>query len=234
MFKGRNVYAIVLAGGSGARFGGDIPKQFQMLGDAPVFLHSTRKFNEMAIVDGIVLAAPPDYLDYCRNLAAQHGLTKVIDVVAGGKSRQESTYNGLCALEASDDSIVMVHDAARPFVQEDDVINLVEAASTHISAVLALPVTDTIKAADEAKMAVRTVSRENLYAAKTPQAARMAALLRAHETARKDGFEATDDCQLMENIGIPSKIVVTQAANIKITTASDLDFAAFLLERGMV
>jgi 2-C-methyl-D-erythritol 4-phosphate cytidylyltransferase len=233
MFKGKSVYVIVLAGGAGARFGGDGPKQFQMLGDAPLFLHSTRKFDETELVDGIVLVVPPDYLEHSQDLTARHGLTKVISVVTGGKSRQESTYNGLCALESHADSIILVHDAARPFVCDDDTVGLVAAANVHRAAVLALPVTDTIKTANSAQLAVQTISRDNLYAAKTPQAAYMACLLEAHKAARQDGFEATDDCQLMESIGIYPKIVIAKGINIKITTAADLDFAAFLLKRGV-
>jgi len=234
MFEGKHVYAVVLAGGSGSRFGGDVPKQFQMLGDAPVFLHSMRIFDKIGIIDGIVLVAPTHYLGFCQNLISQHNLTKVIATVKGGESRQESTYLGLKALIADADSIVLVHDAARPFVCADDVTALVDAAHTYTSAILALPVADTIKLADETKLAIQTINRENLYAAKTPQAARMADLRNAHEAARQDGFVATDDCQLMENIGIYSKIVITSARNIKITTAADLDFAAFLLEKGMI
>ena len=234
MFKGKSVYVIVLAGGSGARFGGDTPKQFRMLKDAPVFMHSTRKFDKTKLVDGIVLVAPTDYQEHCRDLTARHGLTKVISVVIGGKSRQESTYNGLCTLGCDTDSIILVHDAARPFVCADDVTKLVAAANVHRAAILALPLTDTVKAADSAQLAVQTINRENLYGAKTPQAACMADLLEAHIMARRDGFEATDDCQLMENIGIYPKIVTAKATNIKITTVADLDFAAFLLERGMV
>jgi len=233
MYKGKNVIVVVLAGGSGSRFGGDMPKQFQMLGGMPVFMHSTCKFDGMDIVDHIVLVAPQDYLSHCQDLVARHGMAKVTATVGGGKSRQESTYNGLCTLDVDADSIVLVHDAARPFVCENDTARLVAATNAHGAAVLALPVTDTIKVADDAQMAIRTIDRRNLYASKTPQAARMADLFSAHEKARRDGFEATDDCQLMEFMGIYSKIVITDVANIKITTQVDLDFAAFLLEREM-
>ncbi|MDR2182629.1 MAG: 2-C-methyl-D-erythritol 4-phosphate cytidylyltransferase [Clostridiales bacterium] len=234
MFKRKSVYAIVLAGGGGSRFGGDMPKQFHMLGDAPVFMHSTRKFDTMGIIDGIVLVVPPQYFDHCQNLAAQYGLAKISAVVFGGDSRQKSTYNGLCALDAYGDSIVLVHDAARPFVCEADAAALVDAANAHGAAVLALPVTDTIKLADGAHLAAKTIDRENLYAAKTPQAALLACLMAAHRAALQSDFTATDDCQLLENIGIYPKIVISNIPNIKITTARDLDFAAFLLERGVV
>ena len=233
MYKEKSVYAIVLAGGSGARFGGDMPKQFQMLGDAPVFLHSTRKFDKVGLVDGIVLVVPADYQGYCRDMAARYDLTKVISVVIGGESRQESTYNGLCALECAADSIILVHDAARPFVCDDDITKLAAAANAHKAALLALPVTDTVKAANSGQLAIQTINRGNLYAAKTPQAACMTDLLKAHRVARQNGFEATDDCQLMENIGVYSKIIITSAINIKITTPADLEFAAFLVERRM-
>jgi len=235
MKKNIHCYAIVLAGGSGARFGGNLPKQFQMLGDMPVFLHSTCKFDEIGFVDGIILVVPSDYLMHCQNLVKLHGLKKVAAIVSGGKSRQESTYNGLLEIrDINDDCIIIVHDAARPFVCEDEVALLVDAANEHKAAVLALSITDTIKVADVEQMVVQTMNRENLYAAKTPQAARMTSLLKAHEKAQREGFVATDDCQLIENIGIHPKIVITNANNIKITTAADLNFAEFLMERGMV
>jgi len=232
MYKGKKVYAIVLAGGSGARFGGDRPKQFQMLADAPVFLHSVRKFDKIDNIDGIVLVVPPDYLAMCQDLVAEFGIAKIAAIVPGGKSRQESTFIGLSALNADADSIIMVHDAARPFVSAHDISALIDVTESHGAAVLAAPIADTIKMANADKLAMQTIDRKNLYAAKTPQAAKLADMKRAHGQAQRDGLEATDDCQLMENIGIYPKIVTASAINIKITTTSDLDFAAFLIERG--
>jgi len=235
MYDGKHVHVIVLASGSGARFGsGSTPKQFQMLADVPVLMHSLRVFDKMDIVDGIVLVVQPQYFEQCSAMTAQCSLSKIAVMTQGGKSRQESTFFGLRAIDAQDDDIVLVHDAARPFVCAKDVTALVSAVNTHRASVLALPVSDTIKLSDAQMRATQTVKRDNLYAAKTPQAARMADLLYAHEIARKNDFEATDDCQLMENIGIHPKIVSTKATNIKITTSTDLDFATFLLERGLV
>lgn len=217
------------------RFGGSMPKQFQILGDMPVFLHSIKKFDTIGCIDGIVLVAPRDYVDHCQNLIDEYAISKIIDVVAGGKSRRESTYIGLNTItDLSSESIILVHDAARPFVNESEIKSLIAATYAYRAAILALPVSDTIKVVGAKNMVTDTLNREELFAAKTPQAAYFTDLLKAHKVAVRDGFDGTDDCQILENIGIFSSIVTTNAANIKITTAQDLDFAAFLLKRGMV
>jgi len=229
MFKDKFCYVIVVAGGTGTRFGGDVPKQFQLLGGVPVILHSLRVFQKMDCVDGIVFVAPRDWRTFCEDLTAEHGLTKVMSIVAGGANRQESVYNGL--LEVKEDVIVAIHDAARPFVCEDAVLSVITAANTHKAATLALSATDTIKAADVEGNVTQTLPRENLYTIQTPQAFCKTTLVAAHEKARDEGFLGTDDCQLMERAGISPKIVIGNANNMKITNATDLELAEYIMER---
>jgi len=224
MYNEKKCYVIVVAGGAGRRFGGDVPKQFQLLGDMPVLLHSTKKFDKMEIVDGIILVTFPK----CR----APGIKKLMAIVAGGATRQESVYNGLLQINDTN-CIVIIHDAARPFVCENAVISLVDAAYKHRAATLALPVTDTIKMADAEHTITQTMPRENLYTIQTPQAFCKEALLAAHNLARDSGGTATDDCGLLEKIGTWPKIVLGNADNIKLTNAIDLDFATLLLKRGM-
>jgi len=222
MYNDIPCYVIVVAGGAGTRFGGDVPKQFLLLDDKPVVMHSVMQFAAIDYVDGIILVVPHDYLRHCENLA----IPKVRAVVASGTSRQQSVYNGLMATDS--DGLVLIHDGARPFVSKSAVDSLVQAAYQHKAATLAWLATDTIKTADEAQFARQTLCRDNLYHIQTPQAFCIKTLLDAHET----GFTAGDDCELVERMGIWPKIVIGNADNIKITNGLDLDFARFLLERG--
>ncbi|MCL2376104.1 MAG: 2-C-methyl-D-erythritol 4-phosphate cytidylyltransferase [Defluviitaleaceae bacterium] len=229
MFEGRPCYVIVVAGGAGTRFGGDVPKQFLPLGGVPVILHSLRVFQKMDEVDGVVLVVPGDWRGFCEDLAAEHGLTKVTSIVAGGASRQESVYGGL--LEVKGDAIVAIHDAARPFVCKDAVLSVIAAAGVHKAATLALSATDTIKMADAEGNVMQTLPRENLYTIQTPQAFCKGALMAAHDGARREGFLGTDDCQLMERAGIRPKIVIGNGDNMKITNVMDLGLAEYLMGR---
>jgi len=229
MFEGRPCYVIVMAGGTGTRFGGDVPKQFQLLGGMPVILYSLKAFQKMECVDGVVLVVPRDWRVFCEDLAREHKLTKVTRIVTGGANRQESVYNGL--LKVKEDAIVAVHDAARPFVCEDAVLSVIDAANVHKAATLALPATDTIKMADAEGNVTQTLPRESLYTIQTPQAFCKADLLEAHEKARVEGFLGTDDCQLMERAGISPKIVIGNVDNMKITNAADLGLAEYMMTR---
>ena len=223
-------HVIVVAGGAGRRFGGHVPKQFLPLGDKPVMMHSVMQFDEIDCIDGITLVVPPDYLDHCKEMVQDHAVKKVTAIVCGGENRQQSVYNGLGALGGGD-GIVLVHDGARPFVPKDIITALIAHAAAHGAATLALPVTDTVKMADDARFVTQTLRRDGLYLVQTPQAFRAQTLMAAHEAALKSGYTAGDDCELVEKIGIFPKIIMGNRNNIKITDSADLDFARFLLER---
>jgi len=232
MFKDVKCHAIVLAAGKGNRFGSDIPKQFMALGKKPVAAHSLQVFEKMECIDSVVLVTLEEYINYCKKIVYDYGCNKICAIVPGGKSRQESVYNGIKALSGNEHDIIIIHDSARPFIKASDVLNTVEAAYVHKAAVLALPATDTVKLADDKMFTAQTLYREKLYLAQTPQAFRKDILVKAHENEKESSLSAYDDCQLVEKTGIRPKIIIASNKNIKITHSFDLEFAEFLMEKG--
>ena len=148
-------------------------------------------------------------------------------LVPGGAERQQSVFNGLKHVEAD---IVLVHDGARPFIQEELIHQLTEAASLHAGAIVAVPVKDTIKKVQD-RSVVETVERSSLWAVQTPQAFRVSILYKAHQEAENDQFLGTDDASLLERMGEQVVIIEGDYDNIKITTQEDLYFAEAILKK---
>lgn len=222
---------VIVAAGRGSRMGTPESKQFLLLQDKPVLVHTIERFQQMEQCEAIVLVTSASECDRCRTWADQYHLTKVCDIVAGGKERQDSVYEGLLAAQKHGVEIVLIHDGVRPFVTEQAVLACVEAAVKHQAAVLAVPVKDTIKQVDAAGIIVATPDRSSLWAIQTPQAFRLEDVLNAHDDARVDGVVGTDDAMLVERIGISVHIVESDYTNIKLTTPEDLHFAEWLLEQ---
>lgn len=201
---GEVIWTIVVAAGSGTRFGG--PKQFETLGDRRVIDWAVTAARESS--DGVVVVLPPD-------VAENEG------GIPGGATRSESVRRGLAAVPGNA-TIICVHDAARPFANEDDFARVIEAVSGGADgAVPAIPVADTIKVVDDTGQVVRTPARGSLRAVQTPQAFRAEALRRAH--ARLG--EGTDDAALVETEGGKVVVVDGDVLNRKITTRDDLEWA---------
>ena len=201
---GEVIWTVVVAAGSGTRFGG--PKQFETLGDRRVMDWSIAIAREAS--DGVVVVLPPD-------VAEKEG------GIAGGATRSESVRRGLAAVPKNA-TIICVHDAARPFANEDDFARVIEAvAGGADGAVPAIPVADTIKVVDDTGQVVRTPARGSLRAVQTPQAFRAEMLRRAH--ASRD--EGTDDAALVEAEGGKVVVVDGDVVNRKITTRDDLEWA---------
>lgn len=208
-------WAVVVAAGRGARFGGELPKQYQPLAGHRVLDWSLAAAR--AATDGVVLVVPPDRVDVDEPGADI--------VVAGGDSRSSSVRAGLDAVPSTAD-VVVVHDAARPLALPALFESVVEAVRGGADgAVPGLPVTDTIKRVRSARV-VETLERASLVAVQTPQAFRADALRRAHA----DGGEATDDAGLVEAQGGEVVVVLGDPANRKVTTPDDLARAARILE----
>jgi 2-C-methyl-D-erythritol 4-phosphate cytidylyltransferase len=222
---GRGVRA--QAGGRGE------PKQFRPVAGVPLLLRALRPFAEHPRVGPIVVVLPPDAAAAPPDWLRSHLSSRVV-VAAGGDVRQQSVANGLRAL-APGPSLVLVHDAARPFVPRDLIDRVLAVAALGAAAVPGLPLSDTVKEADTAGLIVRTVPRERLVAVQTPQAFPRAMLETAHQRARGDGpaQAATDDAALCERLGHPVRVVAGSGINIKITTAEDLAIAEALAAAGM-
>jgi len=201
---GEVIWTVVVAAGSGTRFGG--PKQFETLGDRRVMDWSVAVAREMS--DGVVVVLPPEVAD------KEGG-------VAGGSTRSESVRRGLAAVPKNA-TIICVHDAARPFANEDDFARVIDAITGGADgAVPAIPVADTIKVVDDTGQVIRTPSRGSLRAVQTPQAFRAEMLRRAHASRG----EGTDDAALVEAEGGKVVVVDGDVLNRKITTRDDLEWA---------
>ena len=214
------VAAIIAAGGEGRRIGGPVPKQLLEIGGRSILERSVAAFVSHERVDAVVLAlpravivAPPPWLA---------PLAPRVRVVEGGDRRQDSVANAFDAIGSGAD-VVLVHDAARPFVSAALISRSIDAAAEHGAAIAALPASDTVKRA--AGGVIReTVPRESIFLAQTPQAFRHEVLRDAVALGRS-GVHATDEAALAEQAGHPVHIVAGDAANVKITTPADLDAA---------
>ena len=217
------VAAIVVAGGRGLRAGGDRPKQFRLLGGAPVIRPSLDVFATHPAVDFVQPVIHRD--DETMYASASAGLA-LLAPVFGGATRQASVRAGLAALAGRNPEIVLVHDAARPFVTAALVARAVAAARENDAAIPVLPVTDTVKAVDDAGKVAQTLNRAALRLVQTPQAFRFAALLEAHKKAAAAGREDfSDDAALVEWTGIKVSVFDGESGNIKLTTAEDFSRA---------
>jgi 2-C-methyl-D-erythritol 4-phosphate cytidylyltransferase len=211
--------AVIVAAGSGKRMGGDISKQFLILGEKPIIVHTVKKFEEIKEIEEIVLVTAKPYIQYVEGLKMEYGWKKVT-VVEGGKERYNSVLKGIYALR-DDTEIVLIHDGVRPFVTEKNILDVVKKADTTGACILAVPVKDTIKAVDENGMVVSTPDRNTLWSVQTPQGFRLDLLKKAYKSI--ENFETiTDDAMVMEKAGYNVAVVMGSYQNIKITTPDDL------------
>lgn len=219
-------FAIIVAAGSGTRFGAEMPKQFLEIGGKPIVVHTLERFENCAAVDRIILVLPADEIENFRRTAANYNLKKLVKIVAGGKTRAESVLSGLNAVDADSAEIIAVHDGARPLVTSEEISATIEKAKQFGAACLVATVTDTIKQVANGKI-VGTIDRSRLRRALTPQVFRFEILSEAF--AQNDLSAATDECSLVEKLGYEIAFVEGNARNIKITHREDLRVAELFL-----
>ena len=225
-------YAVILAGGIGSRMGVDIPKQFLTIDKLPIIVRTLNVFQNHDKIDGIIVVVYHEYIDRVKNYKEEYGLTKILNVVAGGETRQISSYNGLCAWNFEDDDIIIFHDAVRPFLN-DKIIDDCISGVIEIGAIdVCVKTTDTIVESSNNNTIVSMPDRTNLRNGQTPQAFRYRLILDAHENAKKMNFtQTTDDVRLVLNLGHPVKIVDGNYDNIKITNAEDMILAEAIAQK---
>jgi 2-C-methyl-D-erythritol 4-phosphate cytidylyltransferase len=223
--------ALIVAGGKGLRMNMKARKQYLELDGQTVLQRTLSAFNQCEDIESIVLVVPPEDIDYChKDVIGTLELAKKVQVAGGGDERQQSVYNGLCSMNVSPDEVVVIHDGVRPFIEKELIQSCIDAAKETGAAILAVPVSDTIKMAAHDGTIETTVDRECLWAAQTPQAFRYDWIRQAHETALTDKIAVTDDASLVEHIGYPVKLVTGSRRNIKITTPEDLAIASALIQ----
>jgi 2-C-methyl-D-erythritol 4-phosphate cytidylyltransferase len=221
------VIAIVPAAGGGTRLGAGVPKQYLPLLGKPILAWTIRALLAVPRIGEVIVVVPAgDEGRVAREILAPCGLS-VARVVAGGAERQDSVREGLRV--ASGAELILVHDAARPLIGAAVVEAALAAAAETGGAVVAVPVTDTIKRADGAGCVAETPPRGHLWAAQTPQIFRADWIREAHARALADGVSATDDAMLVERLGYPVRLVPGSTENLKITTTADLMAAEQIL-----
>ncbi len=224
------ICALIVAGGSGSRMGAAQKKQYLHLGDLPIVSHTVLAFDRMDALDRIILTIPQEDVEMCRrDILRPLSLSHDIQLVAGGRRRQDSVLNGLNAL-GTDTGIVMIHDGVRPFVSS----SLIERCLTGVretgACIPAIPATDTLKSVDGNGFVVNTLDRRAVRLAQTPQTFSIPLIERAHRLALKSGFAATDDASVAEFAGETVTVVSGDPNNIKITTPHDLAVARGILD----
>ena len=213
-------FALILAGGRGIRAGYGIPKQYRPLAGIPMLRHTVRNFICHSKIDQVRVVLHHD--DQALYEQATKGL-HLPQPVHGGATRQESSRNGLEALEASAPANVLIHDAARPFVNAGTISRVIEALSDKTpAAIAAVPVADTLKRGNDANQISATVDRTHLWRAQTPQAFHFPTILQAHR--QEAGHDHTDDAAVAEAVGLPVTLTLGNAENVKVTTVEDFAY----------
>lgn len=217
---------VVVAAGRGERLGGETAKQYQLIAGVPMVLRALRPFTSHPDVAQVVLVLPAEDVNKPPSFLS---VLSALSVVSGGEHRGDSVRAGLAALR-SECRVVLVHDAARPFVDPEVIGAVIAVARKGEGAVPAVPLSDTLKEATlgDPTLVARTRPRANLWRAQTPQAFPRAALEKAHTHAVRCGHRATDDAALVEAIGLPVRLVADSARNLKVTTREDLALAQLL------
>ncbi len=231
-----DVFVILPAAGMGTRMAvaaGGAPKQFLSLGGVPILVHSVRAFLGVPRISSVYVAVREPEQARLQELLADHGLTGRVRVVTGGDTRQESVANALTALpSASDEDIVLVHDAVRPLIDPATIDRTIDAIARHGAAIVAMPAVDTIKQVErtaDGALITATIPRELIVHAQTPQGARVPLMRRAFAEAAQDEFVGTDEASLLERAGIPVHVVPGSGRNLKVTQPGDLAVAEFYL-----
>jgi len=228
----RESHAILVAGGSGSRFHAATPKQFQTVLGKPLVVHALERLQHSGSIARVILVLPRDGFDEAKRAIAPYlGEAFPLEWAPGGNSRQDSMIEGLSRIEPFE-GLVAVHDAARPAVPPSLVARVVEAAAVDGGAIAALPVVETLKEATVDLHVSRTVPRERLYRAQTPQCFRYDVLARAVRKAVEDRFSGTDEASLVERLPAPIRIVPGSEQNLKVTTLEDLERVEYYLRNG--
>lgn len=220
-----DIFAVIVAAGSGSRMGGDVLKQYLDMGGLPILSRTIGVFIRHPQIDHIYLVMPENDFDFCQKkvIAPLTVTAREIHLVAGGKTRFDSVENGLAAIPASE-GIVLVHDGVRPFVSSDIISACISEAVKTKACIAAVPVVDTLKSVSDGRI-TSTLERASIFMAQTPQAFDLGLLKAAFAHARNTGFKATDEAAVVEHYGRPVSIVAGSRTNIKITTPDDLVFA---------
>lgn len=218
------VTAVIVAGGIGSRMGREINKAYLPLAGKRVIEHTVNAFLKVKSIKKIVIVTRQEDTELCKSLFDDG---KII-ITTGGATRQESVANGL---RFADTELAAIHDAARALIEPEIIEKAVEECRKYGAAAVGVPCVDTLKQTDEHGFIIKTVDRTGIYRIQTPQIFRVEEIAKAHEQARQDCFDATDDCALYERYIGKVKITEGNGNNIKLTYPEDLAFAEAILKK---
>lgn len=217
----RDVGVVIVAGGSSTRTAGKELKQFRWVAGKPMLLHSLQTFMARPDVAAVVVVLPREYVPDPPPWIFQCDVDRLM-LSVGGATRTESVRNGLADL-ANEAQVALIHDAARPLVDDATIHRVIAAAREGSGAVPGLPLVDTVKEVDDDGRVVRTVDRARLWRVQTPQGFPREMIERAHREAHRDGIDATDDAALCERLGLPVRMVRGSELAMKVTEDADFE-----------
>jgi 2-C-methyl-D-erythritol 4-phosphate cytidylyltransferase len=217
------VKVIIPASGSGERFGSKTPKQFLKIEGKEIIAHTLGKFNSLKAVDEIIISTKLEYFIKISSIIKKYNFRKVKKIVQGGKLRQDSVYNALISIECEKDDLILIHDAVRPFISKQKIIELINESKKGKCVILGLPVSETIKSVDKKNMVTKTMDRKKIRLIQTPQAFQYKILMKSFEKALDENFTGTDEASIVENAGFRVKVMDGEKGNVKITYKGDYE-----------
>ncbi len=216
---------LMMMGGSGTRFGADIPKQYLQVNDVPIFAYILKEYNKIAAIENIIIVSHYDWIDYVRQWSKIFNCHKVIDVVSGGSTRSESVKNGLiCASKFSkDDDIILIHDATHPYVDEQGTLETIDAVQKYGAATLAAYNYDTVYKIGSNNMIQEVVERKNIVAGASPEAFRFRNIHDIYMNSSQEQLDKMTSAGAMAlSHGIDMFVVEANIVNLKITYPKDM------------
>lgn len=227
--------AVIFAGGVGKRMKTNgIPKQFLEVYGKPIIIYTLEKFENNQNIDAIIVSCLEEKMDYCKKIVDKYEITKVRAIVKGGKTGQESIYNGLKAAEQiseSDKDIVLIHDGVRPLIDDEIIDNNIKCVKENGSAITCVECKETVVILDDNDNIKDVTDRSRSRLARAPQSFYLKDILAAHRNALEDGkTDVIDSCTLMRMYGKEVSIVIGKSENIKITTPDDYYMFKALLD----
>lgn len=221
-------YAIIVAGGKGMRMGGEVPKQFLLIGGKPVLMHTLQAFHDFDPQMQLIVVLPPSQITYWNALCQKHVCNIPHQVTTGGDTRFHSVKNGLALIPNEANAVVGVHDGVRPFVAQEVLLRCYTLAETKGAVIPVIPVVETIRKITDASVVHSvTVPRSEYRLVQTPQVFEVTLLKRAYQQSYTDNF--TDDASVVEAMGNQVYLTEGNRENIKLTTPFDLNIAAQLV-----
>lgn len=216
--------AVIFAGGVGKRMGNSgVPKQFLKLYNKEIIVYTLELFEKNKLIDKIIVSCLEDKIDLLMDLVIQYNLKKVVKIVKGGTTGQESIYNGLCVAEKisnSDEDIVLIHDGVRPLITDETILDNINGVKLYGSSITIAPAIETIVKEKE-EYIIDILPRENCFLARAPQSFYLKDIFACHKKSKKDKKEFIDSASMMSYYGYKLHLINGPAENIKITTPID-------------